>query len=306
MTETRMRPLAAAMVLAAVFMWATSFPLIKVGLEFMPPLTFAFIRYAIAACLMGAFILYRKGSRDMITEFRSDWKILTLVGIFGTALPNALLNIALQYTTASLSAIIQASGPVWTVVFAVILLKEFLGVDKLVGTVVAIVGTVFLVAQDGIDFSNLSFVGNLIVLGTPLSYAVSGVVTKVALRDHHPIDVTGWGLIVGSFLLMLTTPVEFGSTLNFSSEFLVIVVLLGIFPGCLAFLFYNYVLRTSEVSSLAFFIYLIPVFATLMSVFFLGETVTVATVFLAGVVILGVAIAQYRLVSRIRGVPVED
>ena len=301
-----MSPLAVGMVLAAVVMWATSFPLIKVGLDFMPPLTFAFIRYSIAALIMAAVLLRRKGTSGMFGEFRADWKILTLVGIFGTALPNALLNLGLQYTSATISSIIQASGPVWTVLFAVILLKEYLGVDKLVGSVVAIVGTILLVTQNGIDLADSSFVGNLIILGTPISYAVSGVVTKVALRDHHPIETTGWGLIVGAFLLLWTTPLEFGAAMNFNLDFLVIVVMLGIFPGCLAFLFYNYVLKTSEVSSLAFFIYLIPVFATIVSVVFLDEVITFAMIILAGIIILGVAIAQYRLVSRARRRPIED
>jgi len=290
------------MVLSAVVMWATSFPLIKVGLDFMPPLTFAFIRYSIAAILMTAILFRRKGFSAMANEYRSDWKILTLVGVFGIAMPNALLNIGLQYTTASLSAIIQASGPVFTLIFAVILLKEFLGLDKVVGSVIAIIGTVLLVSQSGLDISNASFVGNVIILASSMCYAISGVITKVALRKHHPVDVTGWSLIVGSFLLLCTTPLEIGAAMNFNWQFAVIVVMLGIFPGCLAFLFYNYVLRTSEVSSLAFFIYLIPVIATLLAVLFLGEIITAETVILASMAILGVVIAQYKLISRARGV----
>jgi len=290
------------MVLSAVVMWATSFPLIKVGLDFMPPLTFAFIRYSIAAILMTAILFRRKGFSAMANEYRSDWKILTLVGVFGIAMPNALLNIGLQYTTASLSAIIQASGPVFTLIFAVILLKEFLGLDKVVGSVIAIIGTVLLVSQSGLDISNASFVGNVIILASSMCYAISGVITKVALRKHHPVDVTGWSLIVGSFLLLCTTPLEIGAAMNFNWQFAVIVVMLSIFPGCLAFLFYNYVLRTSEVSSLAFFIYLIPVIATLLAVLFLGEIITAETVILASMAILGVVIAQYKLISRARGV----
>ncbi|MFP4170942.1 MAG: DMT family transporter [Methanomassiliicoccales archaeon] len=183
-------------------------------------------------------------------------------------------------------------------VFAIILLGEYLGVDKVVGSVIAIQGTVLLVGQGGIDLGDESFVGNLIVLGVPISYAMYSVVSKVALRDHHPLDVVGWGLIVGAVLLMGTTSLEFGASMNPTAEFAVIVVALGLFPGCIAFLLYNYVLRTSEVSSLAFFIYLIPVFATLLSVVFLGETVTPATILLADLIILGVAIAQYRPITR--------
>lgn len=100
----RLSSLAVVMVLGAVVMWSSGFPLIKVGLQFVPPLTFAFIRYSIAAMMMAVILVRRKGMGGMVEEFRSDWRVFVLVGIFGTAIPNALLFIGLQYTSASLSA----------------------------------------------------------------------------------------------------------------------------------------------------------------------------------------------------------
>jgi len=297
--DNRYSGLTVTLVLLAVFMWASSFPLIKIGLEYFPPLGMAAIRYAIAAMFMLLLLHHRDGVAGALSEFRSDWKILTIAGLVGVALPNAALNVGLQYTTASLSAIIQASGPVYTVILAAIFLREAVGLDRVVGTVIAIIGSFLLVAQDGIDLSSASFVGNLFVLVSALSYAVSGIVCKVALRAHHPLTVTAWSLIVGSIMLFPFLPIESG-IYTFSSEAVVVVLLLGIFPGCLAVLFYNYALSKHEVSSLAFFIYLIPVFAAILSALLLQEIITLPTAILGAVVILGVFIAQYRPIARIR------
>lgn len=301
-SDGRYSSLAVTAVLISVLMWASSFTLIKVGLDFLPPIGFAAMRYGIAAVVMVFVLFYRKPFTSAIEEFRSDWKLLTFIGIIGLALPNALLNIGLQYTTASLSSIIQASGPVYTLIFAVILLKEGLGMDKIVGSIIAIIGTFLLIAQNGIDISDSTFLGNVVVLFSSLCYALSGVATKVALEKHHPVDIVGWMLITGSLFLFVVLPLEIGSSFTFNTEVVVILLFLALFPGCLAFILYNYVLKTTEVSQLAFFIYLIPVFATIISYLTLGESVPLQTILLAGVVILGVAIAQYKLVTRWRGV----
>jgi len=288
------------MVLSAVFMWGASFSLLKIGLDYLPPIGFAAIRYGIAAIKMVVVIIYRSTFSGMLKEFRSDWKLFFMLGVVGIALPNALLNLGLQHTTASLSSIIQASGPVYTIIFAVILLREGLGVDKVVGSVIAITGTVLLLVQDGVDLNDVTFTGNLLVLLSAMSYAISGVVTKMALKRHHPINVTGWSLIIGSLLLCLVTPLEVGGVYTLNSEVWVIILVLALFPGCLAFLFYNYVLRTKEVSSLAFFIYLVPMFAIVIAHLSLGEIVSLDMVLLAGMVIAGLAVAQYKLISRWR------
>lgn len=281
-------------------MWATSFPLIKVGLDYAPPVTFSAVRYLIAALFMTLVLTYRKGLAEMMKEYLEDWKTLTLLGLVGIALPNALLNIGLQFTTASLSSIIQASGPVWTVIVAVPLLKESLGVDKIAGMVIAMAATVLLVTEGGIDINNSTFLGNVLILGTAICYAFSGVITKVALRKHHPIETTGWSLITGSLILLALAPVDWGEGVALNSDFLIILVFLGLFPGALAFLLYNYVLVKSEVSTLSLFLYLIPVFATIISIVFLGENITLMTVILGSMIIFGVAVAQYRLITRWR------
>lgn len=281
-------------------MWATSFPLIKVGLDYAPPVTFSAVRYLIAALFMTLVLTYRKGLAEMMKEYLEDWKTLTLLGLVGIALPNALLNIGLQFTTASLSSIIQASGPVWTVIVAVPLLKESLGVDKIAGMVIAMAATVLLVTEGGIDINNSTFLGNVLILGTAICYAFSGVITKVALRKHHPIETTGWSLITGSLILLALAPIDWGEGVALNSDFLIILVFLGLFPGALAFLLYNYVLVKSEVSTLSLFLYLIPVFATIISIVFLGENITLMTVILGSMIIFGVAVAQYRLITRWR------
>lgn len=303
MADERYSPLAITALLLAVIMWASSFPLLKLALNYMPPVTLAAVRYSIAGSILVLLIFAKFGMVKSLQELRGDWKILTFLGLVGVALPNATLNIGLQFTTASVSSIIQACGPVFTVALAVIFLKERLGGAKIAGTILAIFGTLLLISQGGVDLDNSTFVGNLFVLLSAMFYSISGVVTKKALERHHPLTITGWNIAIGSLFLCLFSPIEFGQTVAFPPDMIVILLILAVFPGCLAFLFYNYVLQKKDLSSISFFVYLIPVFSTVISMAVLGEVITAETVLFASLVIAGVALAQYgrATLRRIRG-----
>ena len=303
MADEKYSPLAITALLLAVIMWASSFPLLKLALNYMPPVTLAAVRYSIAGSILVLLIFAKFGTVKSLQELRGDWKILTFLGLVGVALPNATLNIGLQFTTASVSSIIQACGPVFTVALAVIFLKERLGGAKIAGTILAIFGTLLLISQGGVDLDNSTFVGNLFVLLSAMFYSISGVVTKKALERHHPLTITGWNIAIGSLFLCLFSPIEFGQTVVFPPDMIVILLILAVFPGCLAFLFYNYVLQKKELSSISFFVYLIPVFSTIISMAMLGEVITAETVLFASLVIAGVALAQYgrATLRRIRG-----
>jgi drug/metabolite transporter (DMT)-like permease len=303
MADEKYSPLAITALLLAVIMWASSFPLLKLALNYMPPITLAAVRYSIAGSILVLLIFAKFGMVKSLQELRGDWKILTFLGLVGVALPNATLNIGLQFTTASVSSIIQACGPVFTVALAVIFLKERLGGAKIAGTILAIFGTLLLISQGGVDLDNSTFVGNLFVLLSAMFYSISGVVTKKALERHHPLTITGWNIAIGSLFLCLFSPIEFGQTVAFPPDMIVILLILAVFPGCLAFLFYNYVLQKKELSSISFFVYLIPVFSTIISMAVLGEVITAETVLFASLVIAGVALAQYgrATLRRIRG-----
>ena len=293
MSDEKYSPLAITSLLLAVIMWGASFPMLKLGLAYMPPVTLAAVRYSIAGLILVVIIFARFGTKESLRELKGDWKMLVILGLVGIALPNATLNIGLQFTTASVSSILQASGPVFTVALAVIFLKERLGGAKVAGTILAIIGTVLLICQDGIDIGNSTFIGNMFVIVSAVSYSISGVITKRALERHHPLVVTGWYIAIGSLFLCLFSPIEVGEPISFPPDMIAILLFLAIFPGCLAFLLYNYVLRKKQLSSVAFFVYLIPVFSTIISMVVLGEIVTAETVLFASLVIAGVAIAQY-------------
>ena len=108
-------------VLSAILMWSFSFPLIKIVLDDgVPPITLAAIR-AIVFIPILIFLLIKHGKKNFSIS-KYDLLIYLSIGLFTIILPGILQNTGMMYTTASISSIIQTSGPIFTIIFAIILL----------------------------------------------------------------------------------------------------------------------------------------------------------------------------------------
>ncbi|HIJ16459.1 MAG TPA: DMT family transporter, partial [Thermoplasmata archaeon] len=87
-------------------------------------------------------------------------------------------NMGLEHGTSSVASVIQSSGPVMTLLFAVIILKERITTLKGLGTLVAMTGTVMLVLSGGISLGDDGFVSNALILVSATSYGLAWVSAK--------------------------------------------------------------------------------------------------------------------------------
>jgi drug/metabolite transporter (DMT)-like permease len=281
--------------LFAVFCWGLSFPLLKVALEDVEPITLAVLRYAIGAIPLVLFMVLRDGITSISKPFKEDFWFFLALGLVGITLPNILQNYGMRMTSAHLSSIIQSSGPIFTILLAVILLKEPLGKNKIIGTVIALSGSILLVTGGGINLADATLIGNLLVMLSAISYAVSSIISKKILDRYDPFTVATISMLLGTMILAvfmtLESPAEKVPMISVNNWYIIIV--LALLPGSLALLVWYQVLRKSEVSRLILFIYLIPVFATAISYFYPREIIKLSTIIFAFLIVCGVVIAQY-------------
>ncbi len=284
--------------LSAVALWGLAFPLIQEGLEFASPVLLGFIRFAFASLLMLVILVWRYSIDDIRALLVKEWKTLAVLAALYVTIPNIAQNIGLQNGTSSIACVIQSSGPVLTLMLAVALLGEKFTKGKIVGTVVAIGGTVALVTNSGVSLSNASFVSNVFILVSAISYGLAWVSAKRVLERNPPMLVIGLAVMIGTAFLGLSVPFEAGQMLEVSGWALLDFVILGLFCAGLSSILYLTALRDEEVSRLAFFIYLMPVFASLFAWVIRDEMVELATVVCAFVIVVGVAIATREAVGR--------
>ena len=277
--------------ITAVALWGLAFPLIQDGLEFFSPVMLGFLRFGTASVMMVAVLIRFYSVEDIRTLIGREWKPLLAVGALYVTVPNIAQNIALQHSTSSVACVIQSSGPVLTLIFAIALLGERLTKAKAAGTLIAMAGTVALVTNGGVSVENESFIVNAIIMVSAVSYGLAWVSAKRVLERNEPLLVIGLAVIIGTLLLAASVPFEPDPRFEVNTAAVMDVLVLGVFCAGVASILYLTALRGEEVSWLAFFIYLMPVFASLFAWALRGEIVETATVVCGFVIVLGIAIA---------------
>jgi drug/metabolite transporter (DMT)-like permease len=287
--------------LSAVALWGLAFPLIQEGLGFASPILLGFIRFAFASLALIVILLRMFPLDEIKRVVVCEWRALAILAALYVTIPNVAQNIGLQSGTSSIACVIQSSGPVLTLMFAVALLGERFTRRKVVGTIIAIGGTVALVTNGGISLSNEGFVSNVFILASAVSYGLAWVSAKRVLQRNPPMIVIGMAVIIGTGFLGLALPLEQGLRLEVTGLALADFAVLGVFCAGLSSILYLTALRDEEVSRLAFFIYLMPVFASLFAWMIRGEMVEAATVACAFVIVVGIAIATREPSSKVDG-----
>jgi drug/metabolite transporter (DMT)-like permease len=277
---------------SASVIWGLSFPAIIIGLDDVQPLFFGAIRFLIATPLLVGLTLTLYGKKAFKRTL-NEWYTLILLGITGTTAPIILQNLGMQHSTAHVSSILQSTGPIFVVFFAFFFLNEPLTSRKIGGIVLASSGAYFVIVGSESLSSASTLLGNTLVLLSALSYAVSGIIAKSCLKKgYQPVQLLTLSSLPGTFFLLIFAHIFEGTSFSYPLTAWWPILFLALFPSFLALILWFDAMSATEVSRLHFYVYLIPLFATIFSYFLLGEEIFISTVVAASLIILGVALAQ--------------
>ena len=149
MTEQRTAPsipLTAILLLAMIaVLWGFNWPIMKVGLEEIPPWIFRGSASLVSA--MGLFaIAWMNGSSIRVP--RAEWRGLTVASVLNMALWNILVLYGIDLMDAGRAGILAYTMPLWATVFGALILKERLGPRAMVGLALGMGGMALLLWQD--------------------------------------------------------------------------------------------------------------------------------------------------------------
>src|SRR5574341_224701 len=130
--------------------WGTTYLVIKICLETIPPALMGGIRFVFAACLLGAGL----GIMRIRLPERRTWPAMAIIGVLLLGIGNGGVIVAEQWVPSGIAAVLIGTLPFWMVGFQALWLKtEHLGRRHLVGLVLGFGGIVLLVWPD-IRFSD--------------------------------------------------------------------------------------------------------------------------------------------------------
>jgi drug/metabolite transporter (DMT)-like permease len=195
---------ASALVPVAVLtlIWGCNWPVLKMGVSEIPPLTFRAITLPLAA--LGMLAVARL-SGDSIRVPRALWGRVGALALFNIACWNGLVLFGVQQLPAGRSAILAYTMPIWSVLFSLVLLSEPLGWRRIAGMVLGTLGMALLLGDDIRHFQRTPTAA-LLILGASIGWALGTVLLrkwKVPLPQN---TLSGWMMLLGWIPIALLAP----------------------------------------------------------------------------------------------------
>jgi drug/metabolite transporter (DMT)-like permease len=260
-----------ALLLALACCWSSTYPLTKIGIGSIPPLTFISARSLIAALFL-LVILRARGIR--IPADAGAWKLFAQQQTINSTIPFLMITWAQQYVQAASTVVLASTTPIFAFVITWgITRHEPATLLKLAGAVLGLAGTAVIIGLDALGGLGADFLAEMIILLATISFACA-TIFGLRLSDYDPMVVAAGSLLFGGLVLLPPALIfDHPWTLRPSPEALVATVTMGIFSSALGLmLFYMCLTRLGTLTTNAQGYLRIPVGVGL-SVALLGESV---------------------------------
>lgn len=281
----------------AMFIWGSSFIALKSAMADLGEFTVIFFRMLIASL---CFIYFIKGFMKY-TFTKSDIKFIFLLTLFEPCLYFIFEAKALLYTSASQAGMITSLMPLLTAMAAGYFLKEIISRQLIFGSLIAMIGAVWLSVQATTTVSAPDpMLGNFLELCAMICGAGYTIVARYLIDKYSALFITAIQAFVGAIFFFPFFLFEYFTVdMNYTTEAVSWLLYLGVVVTLGGYGLYNFALTKIEASKAAMFINLIPVFTLVLAFLVLGEKLSSKELIACGVILCGVLISQIS-VKRLR------
>ena len=274
--------------------WGSTWLFIKLGLRDLPPLTFAGIRFVIAAIILFALILAR---RVPLPNKKRDWILLAVTGVMSFSLNYGLVFWGEQYISSGLAALLQSTLPAFGLIIAHFYLPgERMTLPRIAGVLLGVLGV-------GVIFSNQLQVsgpralwGSAALVGSAFCAAYANVLVKTYGLNLQPTMLAGGQMLFGLIpLLLIGIPLE-GNPLKFHWTPIAVISLLylAVVGTVIAFLLYYWLMHNMDVTKTMLIALVTPVVAVILGMLVLKEELHWRTLVGGAMIMSGIALIVAR------------
>jgi len=202
--STAGHPLARAFAPIAVLtlVWGCNWPILKIGVTELAPLTFRALTLPFAAI---GLLTIAQLSGDSIRIPREWWSRVVALGLLNIAGWNGFVLFGVQQLPAGRSAILAYTMPLWATAIATVVLHEPLGKRKLTGLVLGIAGMAILIGDELRAMSKAPF-GVAMLLAAAVTWAFGTVLVRKWKPPQPQSALVGWMTIIGWLPIAFLAP----------------------------------------------------------------------------------------------------
>jgi len=274
--------------------WGSTWLFIKLGLEDLPPFTFAAIRFIIAVAIVFSIIRIRGLA---LPRARSDWILLAVTGILSFGFNYGLVFWGEQYITSGLAALLQATTPAFGLVFAHFNLPgERLSWTRIGGVVLGVCGVAVVFSNQLAVAGRQALAGCVGLLLSSIFVAYSNVLVKKHGKNLNPAIMTAGQMLFGLLLLLAVSITLEGNPLRYHWTPMAVIALLylAVVGSVIAFLLYYWLILNMDVTKSMLIALVTPVVAVILGMIVLNEEFGWRTLAGGAMIILGIAFIVVR------------
>jgi drug/metabolite transporter (DMT)-like permease len=273
-----------------VLVWSSTWVSIKIGLDDLPPLFGAAIRFALAGAGLLAYTAAR--GRDL----RTDARLATILAVLPFTATYGLIYWSEQHIPSGLTAVLFGVLPLYVALLAAVTLAdEPLRARLLAGIAIAIAGLA-LAFRESLELGDdeLAGLAALAVLLSPLASAVGNISIKRRGAELDVLVLNGWAMLgAGALLTVLSASLERWTDARFTVEAVGSIVYLAVAGTAFTFVALTLLLRELPAVTTSFISVLLPFGALAFGALVEDEVVTGTALAGAALVALGIAVAQW-------------
>jgi drug/metabolite transporter (DMT)-like permease len=243
------------------------------GIEFVPPISLAFWRWAIVFMILLPFTYFplKQNFKILVKEYKK----LFFLGAMGCGVCGAFPFLAGETTTVTNMGIIYTSSPIFIILISAIFFREKISLTKMIGLTSCLLGVLLIIIKGDLDLLlNLNFtIGDIWMLAASIGWALYSVYLfywKSNLPIFQRFTLVAFFGAVSLLPFYVFEEIMIKKTL-FNSDFFVWTIFAAVSPGIIAFSMYTYVQKKLGASLTGFTLYIFTIYAAIYGFLFFNE-----------------------------------
>lgn len=264
----------------AHLIWGINFVVAKVTLQEFPPMSLAFLRFALASLFLAPFF-FAESKKIKINKL--DLPKLIAVGVFSITLNISFFFEGIKRTSAVDASVLTLVIPLFSVLAGWWFLKEKVYLINLLGIALGLMGTLTIIGVPQFitgSFSPQIMIGNSLIILAGISWVTGAIISKKILNKYSSLVVTAIGFLVGTVSMILPATVEYIQHPAWPTQ-VTILGLLGLtfmtlLSSISAYFLFEWGLSKTSVTKADLFQYIEPLVAATLAVFILSEQISIS------------------------------
>lgn len=277
-------------ILLVMLLWAICYPLIVLGLDDAPHITFAALRASIAgiALLIIGMIFGRKQPNSL-----KQWFYLLVIGLGATTVGFYGMFHASEFVSPGMATVLTNLQPMLTAILAYWFLKESINKYENMAIILGFTGVLIIATSNDAGTPGVNFEGLTYLIIAVFGLSVSNVLIKQLAGKVNALIAMGWQLIFGSIVLWVISFLSENQTeINWSTNFIISLLGLSLFGTALAYWLWFKVLESVDLVFANSFSFLVPAFGVLMGVFLFDESFDMHSAIGISIIFVGIILVN--------------